>query len=44
MAALGGHIVAQARGWDSADLTRFYDEFTARMRDILKDAGLKLVR
>jgi putative tricarboxylic transport membrane protein len=29
---------------NAADLAKFYDEFTARMRDILKDAGLKLVR
>ena len=29
---------------NAADLARFYDEFTARMRDILKEAGLKLVR
>ena len=28
----------------SADLAKFYDEFTARMRDILKDAGVKTVR
>ena len=29
---------------NSADLTKFYDEFTGRMRDILKDAGVKTVR
>jgi putative tricarboxylic transport membrane protein len=29
---------------NSADLARFYDEFTGRMRDILKDAGVKTVR
>ena len=29
---------------NAADLTKFYDEFTARMREILKEAGLKLVR
>jgi putative tricarboxylic transport membrane protein len=28
----------------SADLVKFYDEFTDRMRGILKDAGIKLVR
>ena len=28
----------------SADLAKFYDEFTGRMRDILKDAGVKTVR
>ena len=32
-------------GYQNAqDLTKFYDEFTARMREILKEAGLKLVR
>jgi putative tricarboxylic transport membrane protein len=29
---------------NAADLTKFYDEFTKRMRDILKDAGVKTVR
>ena len=29
---------------NSADLTRFYDEFTGRMREILKEAGVKVVR
>jgi putative tricarboxylic transport membrane protein len=29
---------------NAADLTKFYDEFTQRMRDILKDAGVKTVR
>ncbi|HZT64074.1 MAG TPA: tripartite tricarboxylate transporter substrate binding protein [Burkholderiales bacterium] len=29
---------------NAADLTKFYDEFTGRMRDILKDAGVKTVR
>src|SRR5262245_19624585 len=29
---------------NSADLAKFYDEFTGRMRDILKDAGVKTVR
>lgn len=28
----------------SADLLKFYDEFTDRMREILKDAGIKIVR
>jgi putative tricarboxylic transport membrane protein len=28
----------------AADLVRFYDEFTGRMRDILRDAGVKIVR
>lgn len=28
----------------AADLAKFYDEFTGRMRDILKDAGVKTVR
>ena len=28
----------------SAELAKFFDEFTARMRDILKDAGAKVVR
>jgi len=28
----------------AADLAKFYDEFTIRMRDILKDAGVKTVR
>ena len=28
----------------SAELAKFYDEFTGRMRDILKDAGVKTVR
>ena len=28
----------------SADLVKFYEEFTGRMRDILKDAGVKTVR
>jgi putative tricarboxylic transport membrane protein len=28
----------------SADLVKFYDEFTDRMRGILKDAGIKVVR
>jgi putative tricarboxylic transport membrane protein len=32
-------------GYQNAqDLTKFYDEFTARMREILKEAGLKTVR
>jgi putative tricarboxylic transport membrane protein len=29
---------------NAADLTKFYDEFTARMRGILQEAGLKTVR
>jgi len=29
---------------DAAELARFYDEFTDRMREILKDAGIKTVR
>ena len=29
---------------NAADLTKFYDEFTDRMRGILQDAGLKTVR
>jgi putative tricarboxylic transport membrane protein len=29
---------------NAADLTAFYEEFTGRMRDILKDAGVKIVR
>jgi putative tricarboxylic transport membrane protein len=29
---------------NSADLLKFYDQFTDRMRDILKDAGIKTVR
>ena len=29
---------------NAADLTRFYDQFTDRMRGILKDAGIKVVR
>jgi putative tricarboxylic transport membrane protein len=29
---------------NAADLTKFYDEFTKRMRDILKDAGVRTVR
>jgi len=29
---------------NAADLAKFYDEFTDRMRDILKDAGVKTVR
>ena len=29
---------------NAADLTKFYDEFTQRMRGILQEAGLKLVR
>jgi len=29
---------------NAADLAKFYDEFTGRMRDILKDAGVKIVR
>jgi putative tricarboxylic transport membrane protein len=29
---------------NAADLARFYEEFTARMRDILKEAGVKTVR
>lgn len=29
---------------NAADLTKFYDEFTNRMRSILKEAGLKTVR
>ena len=29
---------------NAAELTRFYDEFTDRMREILKDAGIKTVR
>src|SRR5262249_51810732 len=29
---------------NAADVARFYEEFTARMRDILKDAGVKTVR
>ena len=29
---------------NAADVTRFYDEFTDRMRDILKEAGIKTVR
>jgi putative tricarboxylic transport membrane protein len=28
----------------SAEVTKFYDQFTARMRDILKEAGVKVVR
>jgi putative tricarboxylic transport membrane protein len=28
----------------SAELTKFYDEFTAQMRDILQEAGVKVVR
>jgi putative tricarboxylic transport membrane protein len=28
----------------AGDLAKFYDEFTGRMRDILKDAGVKTVR
>jgi putative tricarboxylic transport membrane protein len=28
----------------SAELSRFFDQFIARMRDILKDAGVKLAR
>ena len=29
---------------NAADLTKFYDEFTTRMRGILQEAGLKIVR
>jgi len=29
---------------NAAELARFYDEFTDRMREILKDAGIKTVR
>jgi len=29
---------------NAADLAKFYDQFTDRMRDILKDAGVKTVR
>lgn len=29
---------------NAADLAKFYEEFTGRMRDILKDAGVKIVR
>ena len=29
---------------DAAQLTKFYDEFTDRMRGILKEAGAKVVR
>ena len=29
---------------NAADLARFYDQFTAQMRDILKEAGVKLYR
>jgi putative tricarboxylic transport membrane protein len=29
---------------DAAELAKFYDEFTARMRGILQDAGIKTVR
>jgi len=29
---------------NAADVTKFYDEFTDRMREILKDAGVKTVR
>jgi putative tricarboxylic transport membrane protein len=29
---------------NAADLAKFYDEFTDRMRDIMKDAGVKTVR
>jgi tripartite-type tricarboxylate transporter receptor subunit TctC len=29
---------------NAAELTRFYGEFTDRMREILKDAGIKTVR
>src|SRR5438552_638812 len=29
---------------NAADLAKFYDEFTDRMREILKDAGVKTVR
>ena len=29
---------------NAADVTKFYDEFTGRMREILKDAGIKTVR
>ena len=29
---------------NAAELTKFYDEFTDRMRGILQDAGIKLVR
>jgi putative tricarboxylic transport membrane protein len=28
----------------AADLTKFYDEFSGQMRDILKEAGIKVVR
>jgi putative tricarboxylic transport membrane protein len=27
-----------------ADLTKFYEQFSAQMRDILQEAGIKLVR
>jgi putative tricarboxylic transport membrane protein len=27
-----------------SDLSRFFDEYTSRMRDILKEAGAKVVR
>ena len=29
---------------NAAELAKFYDEFTDRMREILKDAGVKTVR
>jgi tripartite-type tricarboxylate transporter receptor subunit TctC len=29
---------------NSAELTKFYDQFTAQMREIFKDAGVKTVR
>jgi putative tricarboxylic transport membrane protein len=29
---------------NAAELARFYDEFTAQMRDIFRDAGVKTVR
>jgi putative tricarboxylic transport membrane protein len=29
---------------DAAELTKFYDEFTTRMRGILQEAGIKTVR
>jgi tripartite-type tricarboxylate transporter receptor subunit TctC len=29
---------------NAAELTKFYDEFTERMRGILKEAGVKVVR
>jgi tripartite-type tricarboxylate transporter receptor subunit TctC len=28
----------------SAELAKFYDEFTGQMREILKEAGVKLVQ